>query len=92
MTIYLDSRYADGPLFRAHDARSGNDLITVFREWPILASNFDVYEVNEIDRIENIAVQFLGKSELWWRIMDFNPEVLNPFEIPPGTLLRIPRV
>lgn len=90
MTIYLDSRYADGPLFKARDPRTGNHLATVFRSWPSYRLTFFTYTVNEIDRIENIAVKFLGSSELWWRIMDLNPEILNPFEIPAGTELRIP--
>jgi hypothetical protein len=90
MAIYLDSRYADGPLFRARDARSLNTVTTVFREWPVYNTRFFMYQVNEIDRIENISVNYLGSSELWWKIMDINPEILNPFEIPPGTMLRIP--
>jgi nucleoid-associated protein YgaU len=90
MTIYLDSRYADGPLFKARDARTGNHIATVFREWPSYIGSFYTYEVTEIDRIENLAVKFLGNSELWWQIMDVNPEILNPFEIPPGTEIRIP--
>jgi nucleoid-associated protein YgaU len=91
MTIYLDSRYANGPLFKARDARKDVTVATVFRAWPTYISKFVLYEVTEVDRIENIAVKFLGNSELWWQIMDLNPEVLNPFEITPGTLLRIPR-
>ena len=90
MTIYLDSRYADGPLFKARDARTSNHIATVLREWPSYSLPFYLYKVNEIDRIENIAVKFLGNGELWWKIMDINPEILNPFDIPPGTELRIP--
>lgn len=90
MTIYLDSRYADGPLFKARDSRTGDYVATVFREWPSYSLAFFTYEVTEIDRIENIAVKFLGKSQLWWKIMDINPEILNPFSIAPGTELRIP--
>lgn len=90
MTIYLDSRYADGPLFKAKDPKNFNQVVTVFRTFPSYAVTFQVYEVTEIDRIENIAVKFLGNPELWWQIMDINPEILNPFEIPPGTMLRIP--
>ena len=90
MTIYLDSRYADGPLFKAKDTRSPNNVVTVFRTFPVYSVSFSLYEVTEIDRIENIAVKFLGNPEMWWQIMDINPEILNPFEIPLGTLLRIP--
>jgi nucleoid-associated protein YgaU len=90
MTIYLDSRYSDGPLFKAKNPNTLNTVVTVFRTFPEYLVSFSLYEVTEIDRIENIAVKFLGNPELWWQIMDINPEILNPFEIPPGTLLRIP--
>lgn len=42
------------------------------------------------DRIDSIAQKFLGSSSLWWEIADLNPEILDPFGIPVGTVLRIP--
>jgi len=88
--IYLDSRYADGPLFSAADSRTGNFNKTVFRAWPSYNVQYFWYHITENDRIENLAVKYLGNSELWWEIMDVNPEILNPLEIAPGTLIRIP--
>jgi len=32
----------------------------------------------------------LGLPEYWWQIMDFNPEIINPFTITSGTYIRIP--
>ena len=90
MTIYLDSRYADGALFKGRDARNDTYVTTVFRAWPTNYKQVTVYEVKEVDRIEDIAVRYLGNPSLWWKIMDLNPEVLDPFDIVPGTLLRIP--
>ena len=90
--IYLDSRYADGILFETYNAKSGYHSPTVYRTWPGYVVDVYFYEVTEIDRIENIAVKTLGNPELWWQIMDVNPEILNPFEIPAGTTLRIPSV
>ena len=91
MTIYLDSRYVDGLLFKARDARTATFQITVYRTWPSYGAKTFIYEVNEVDRIENIAARYLGNPTLWWKIMDLNPEVLDPFNIKPGTMLRIPR-
>lgn len=88
--IFLDSRYIDGPLFKAHDARDGAYKLTVFREWPTYSSKFYQYEVVETDTIGNLASKFLGHPHLWYQIMDINPEVLNPFKLTPGTILRIP--
>ena len=90
MTIYLDSRYADGLIFKAKDARIQNTVPTVYRVWPEYGSKVFYYEVTEVDRIEDIAVKYLGNPALWWKIMDLNPDVLDPFNISPGTLLRIP--
>ena len=89
--IYLDSRYADGTIFKAYDSRNSKYQLTVFREFPSYSTEFIIYQWVETDRIDDIALQFLGKSELWWQIMDINPEVLDPFNIEPGTDIRIPR-
>lgn len=88
--IYLDSRYVDGTVFKAYDARNATYQLTVFRNFPTYSTSFFIYEWVETDRIDDIALQFLGKSELWWQIMDVNPEILDPLNIAPGTQLRIP--
>lgn len=89
--IYLDSRYADGPVFLAKEPKSGDYITSVFRKWPEYKTSYYWYEVTENDRIEWIATLKLGKPHLWWSIMDINPEILNPFELTPGSLIRIPR-
>ena len=91
MTIYFDSRYADGIYFKAVDSRTSKVQQTVFRSWPEYSQSFFFYNWVEGDRIDLLAKHFLGKTDSWWEIMDLNPEVLNPFEIAPGTQLRIPR-
>jgi hypothetical protein len=91
MTIYLDSRYADGTLFMAQEPKSGDYILTIFRAFPTYSVAYYWYEVTENDRIENIATNTLGNPNLWWQIMDINPEFLIPFNITPGTQLRIPR-
>lgn len=90
--IYLDSRYVDGTVFKAYDSRTDKYQLTVFRNFPSYSVTFLIYEWVETDRIDDIALQFLGKADLWWQIMDLNPEILDPFNITPGTQLRIPRV
>lgn len=88
--IYLDSRYADGPVLRANNARTGNYNVTVFRKFPKYSVKFFWYEWVQSDRLDIIAMRFLGNSELWWQILDANPEILDPFEIAPGVLIRVP--
>lgn len=89
--IYLDSRYADGVLFIAQEPKSDEFRLSVFRTFPTYSAAYYWYEVTENDRIENIAARTIGDPNLWWQIMDINPEVLNPFELEPGLQLRIPR-
>lgn len=90
--IFLDSRYVDGTLFKAWDSRQNKQEyhLTVFRTWPQYETNYFLYEWVETDRLDAIASKFLGNSELWWQILDINPEVIDPLEIQPGTQLRIP--
>ena len=88
--IYLDSRYSDGPLVRAWDARTRNYTVAVFRQWPTYSSRYSIYEWVETDRLDILAWKFLGSPSLWWRILDINPEILNTTSIAPGTQIRIP--
>jgi nucleoid-associated protein YgaU len=49
-----------------------------------------MYEYVEKDRLDVLAHKFLNNPGLWHEILDINPEIINPNEIAPGTLLRIP--
>lgn len=89
--IFLDSRYVDGTILKAYDSRNGSYQLTVIRKFPEYSSAFFHYNWVETDRLDDLALQFLGSSDLWWQIMDLNPEVIDPFSISPGTQLRIPR-
>jgi len=88
--IFTDSRYANGTLFKAHDSRKNSYSLTVFRQYPYALSEFSHYTWVERDRLDIIAEEFLGSADLWWSIMDFNPEIIDPFSIPVGTVIRIP--
>lgn len=43
------------------------------------------------DRLDLVAQEFYGSSALWWVILEHNPEVDDPHNIPDGYTLRIPR-
>jgi len=88
--IYTDSRYAAGNIFYANNARTGNSNITVFRIFPTKTYKFSIYIWTSADRIDIVAAQLLGSSSLWWKLMDLNPEISNPYNIPVGTPLRVP--
>ena len=88
--IYSDSRYADGNIFVASDSRKRTYEVTVYRTFPTLSSEFFLYTWVQGDRPDIVSHKLLGDSEFWWRIMDINPEMINPLHIPIGTTIRIP--
>jgi hypothetical protein len=88
--IYSDSRYANGELFYSYNPRVNEYSATVFRKFPDKSADFFFYEWKEEDRIDLVAKRFFGTAFKWWDIMDYNPEMMDPMSIPPGTLIRIP--
>jgi hypothetical protein len=88
--LYTDSRYAEGVVVRAIDARKSSYELCLFRQFPSGKSKFYFYTWTQKDRIDLIANEFLGDPSLWWIIMDYNPEIVNPLDIPVGTSIRIP--
>jgi hypothetical protein len=88
--IFTDSRYATGILAKSYDARKKAYGVTIFRQFPNESSSFFYYTWKQRDRIDLVAYDLLGEAALWWLIMDYNPEIVNPFDIPLGTILRIP--
>lgn len=88
--IFLDSRYADGKIFKAWHAHKQEYHLTVFREFPSYVQSYFIYEWVETDRLDNLATRYFGDPALWWEILDINPEIINPITIAPGTQIRIP--
>jgi prophage DNA circulation protein len=88
--IFSNSRYAEGAIFKAHNPQKKNYSITVLREFPSYSSEFFYYTWTENDRIDMVANKFLGSPDVWWELLDINPEIIDPFDIPIGTALRIP--
>jgi hypothetical protein len=90
--IYSDSRYAKGLITKVQDPRNGTYRLAVYRKFPAARAQFYWYDWVQGDRIDKVATDLLGNPGFWWKIMDFNPEILDPFSIPIGTSLRIPSV
>lgn len=90
--IFLNSRYANGPLAQVINPNSGKYTAAVYRRFPgIQAFAYYTYTWKEGDQIDSFAHAIYGSSSVWWRLMDANPEILDPFLIPPGTVIRVPR-
>lgn len=88
--IFTDSRYIDSVIYRAQKARDQKSDLVVTRLFPAEKSSFFYYTWRERDRVEGVAALLLGDSNQWWRIMDYNPEIIDAINIRVGTVLRIP--
>ena len=82
--------YADGKGFQAQDSRTGKVQRGVFRVHPNLLSQYYTHVWTENDRIDVLAQMVYGSSDKWIKIMDYNPEIINPLNIVPGTEVRLP--
>lgn len=87
------SRYYTGPLAQIPDKYTGDYNIAVFRQFDDQGkvSYFD-YTWVVGDTLSLIANKYLGNPILWWRILEINPEITDPFSIIPGQTIRVPYV
>lgn len=90
--IDSNSRYSDG-FFSQVPSRDGLSYdVYVFRRFYSEGTwKYINYLFAEGDRVDILADVFLGSSNRWHEIMDINPEIPDPFNIAPGTLVRIPK-
>lgn len=123
MTIYIQSRYADGFLRTDVDPRGASPdgvlygdqetggPTTVLRRWPaqrkpegsitdpvleamrgrLEPQMADLYYWTEGDRIDVVAARLGIPPGQYHKLMDLNPALLDPSNIPVGTRLRVPR-
>ena len=59
---------------------------------PIPPNDADVfipYDINST-RMDRLAAEYYGDDSYWWIIMMGNPEYYFEFDIPSGTIIRIP--
>jgi hypothetical protein len=51
--------------------------------------NYFEYAWVKGDRLDSIAERFYGDSSSWWFILNKNPQIKDPNNIPIGTILKI---
>jgi hypothetical protein len=94
--IFLGSRYEQEPVNYLLDARSFTTRPTVMRTTTSLRRKQRTTEIsgtvvwNSAFRLDTVSNSVLQSSQNWWRVMDINPEILNPWSLRPGTRVRIP--
>jgi hypothetical protein len=86
-----ESRYANGKFGQVTDGHYTSPTTFVLRKFSVPASTtYLLYSFSDADRIDNLGSIFFGYPQAWSLIMDINPEIADPFNIPAGTLIRIP--
>jgi hypothetical protein len=93
MTIYIGSRYDDSIVDFFSVTPNGPENPTVFYDFPDLGFlSFFTHTYVSGERLDQIAHRYYRRPSMWWYILDYNPEISDPLNIAPGTLLRIPNV
>lgn len=89
MSVHTGSRYIKTPIF----ARNGSTFIFNIRNKtkynPELAT---FYTVVEGDTIDGIAYKTYGNANLYWAILDANPQYLSEMDIQIGDVIMLPSV
>jgi hypothetical protein len=93
MAIERVSRYYNGPLSQTEHKYTGEYVISVYRKFSTKTDvKYVMHTWEEGDSFGILAEAFNIGPKYWWEILEINPEILDPFEIVPGTNIRIPYV
>lgn len=96
LPITPDSRYAahnGGTVLRSPTSDNGKTpyQTSVFRTiLPAIPGRFYYHIWKGTDRLDILAQEVFQDPTKWWSILDINPEIIYPFDIPAGTFIRIP--
>lgn len=93
MPIYLTSRYASSVVDFVSVNQSTAAYPVIFYEFSSIGKiTYSEYTWKDGDRLDQLAMNQYMDPERWWIIMEYNPEIVDPHNIKPGTVLRIPSV
>ena len=85
------SRYYDGPLTQVPQKKTGVYTIGVFRNWPASKTvKYIEHTWEDGDSLGALSALYGDGSKYWWEIMEINSEIINPLNISPGTVIRVP--
>lgn len=87
--IFVGSRYETADVEYVLDPTTGQTHPTVFRK-PAASRLSSMYVWRSGDRLDILAQERYGSPDDWWRIMDANPGIVDPYRLRPGMLIRLP--
>jgi nucleoid-associated protein YgaU len=89
----VQSRYAESVPMAALDTRAGTGVTyAVFRN-PARSTQPGAFRRHiwlTGDRWDFLAAKYLGNPKLWYQLLDYNPNIQDPFFIEPGTVVVVP--
>ncbi len=86
--IFKNSRYVKTG---AYWSRNNETLLIKLRSRPKFnLKNVSHYTWVQADTIDGVAFRLYGNAQLWWAIMDANPQFITEMDISPGNVLAIP--
>lgn len=90
MAINADSRYTSAVVTTGigPDGETRQEMRVAFPVSRLITYTF--YRMVDGERIDTIAYDFYGRGDLWWKIADANPEILDWMDVEPGTVIRVP--
>lgn len=90
MAIGADSRYTTASIVTAvgPDEETRQEMRVAFPASRLITYTY--YRTLDGERVDTIANDFYGRGDLWWKIADANPEILDWLDVEPGTILRVP--
>lgn len=93
MSIYQGSRYEFSVVdFVAIEEDADANAVVFYEFEDIGTITYREHTYRQGERLDNIAFDYYQDPALWWFILDVNPEIVDPTNIKPGAVIRIPNV
>ena len=93
MGIFQGSRYEYSVIdFVAVDTDADANAVVFYEKDDIGLLAYVEHTYTQGERLDVIANKYYRRPDLWWIILDANPQINDPLSIKPGTVLRIPNV
>lgn len=93
MSIFQGSRYEYSTVDFISTETNGDSYPVVFYEFSNLGFiSYTEHAYVQGERLDELSYKYYQRSGYWWWILEYNPNISDPFNIEPGTVLRIPNV
>ena len=84
--IYRNSRYTKTPVINT----DGTALFKLRKRFEFNHENAIIHQFSEGERLEGLANKYYNDPQLWWVILEANPQIKTALFINYGTSLIIP--